>query len=112
MIAVIHTQVYENYATAEQPYWKAKGGEEIKITDLPYRLDHQLILELAQLAFEEDNDQYRVDIIDISIEKDLYLSSFEQSQLEYDGSITYPERSVRYADILRPYHIQQQAEQF
>jgi hypothetical protein len=39
---------------------------------------------------EEDNDYFRNTIIGWEVVSDDYLTDFERSQLEYDGSITYP----------------------
>jgi hypothetical protein len=39
---------------------------------------------------EEDNEYYRNHIIGWTVVADDYLTEFERSQLEYDGSITYP----------------------
>jgi hypothetical protein len=39
---------------------------------------------------EEDNDYFRNHIIGWTVVADDYLTEFERSQLEYDGSITYP----------------------
>lgn len=112
MIAVVFTQVFENYGTAEQPFWKAKGGEEIKITDLSANPDLELIRELADIAFSEDSDMYREYVVDVSIEANDYLSTFEKSQLEYDGTIAYPEKTVRYCNLMTKYHIEQQSQEF
>lgn len=111
MIAVIHTQVYENYGAhnwdgqGECPqYWKAKGGQVIKITDLPYNPDLSAIREMADIAFGEDSVGYREYVVDVSLESNDYLSQFEKSQVEYDGAIQYPEPVVKYADIYWKYY--------
>lgn len=103
MIAVIFTQVYENYGTASEPFWKAKGGQEIKLTGVSEKTDLNLIRELADLAFSEDSDMYEEYIVDIALKPDDYLSEFERSQLEYDGAIVYPEKSVKFSDIYSKY---------
>ena len=43
---------------------------------------------------EADNDHFREQIIDWSIQADDYLTEFERSQLEYEGSITYPAKEL------------------
>ena len=35
MELMIETQCWENYGTADVPYWKAKGGDTIIVTDVP-----------------------------------------------------------------------------
>jgi len=39
---------------------------------------------------EENNDYYRNNIIGYQVVEDNYLTEFEQSQLDYEGRITYP----------------------
>ena len=95
---VIQTQVYENYGDETKPYWKAKGGSEYKIRNIPLNTDYEEIVSIANL--ETDNAFLREYILGWTIENDDYLSWFEKSQLEYDGSITYPEPSVEYADLI------------
>jgi hypothetical protein len=102
---VIRTQVYENYAwnedgtigTGADAYWKAKGGTEYKILNVPINGDLEEIVSMA--GVEQDNDFFRESIIDWSIEPDDYLSWFEKSQLEYDGEILYKEPTVEYNEL-------------
>ena len=102
---LITTQVYENYGahdwdgTGECPdYWKAKGGHEYKIKNVPLNIDYEEIVSIA--GVEKSNEYIREHILGWTIENDDYLSWFEKSQLEYDGSIVYPEPSVEYADLI------------
>lgn len=97
-ILVIRTQYLENYGTSENPYWKAKGGSEYKITNVPLNTDYEKIVSLANV---EKNDAFQEEyIVNWSIEADDYLSWFEKSQLEYDGSIAYPEPTIEYTDLI------------
>ena len=96
-ILVISTQVYENYGAhawdgeGECPqYWKAKGGHEYKVLDIDVNRARE-IFERAVASVTEDNDYYQETVIDWFVESDEYMSWFEQSQLEYEGSIRYPE---------------------
>jgi hypothetical protein len=43
---------------------------------------------------EESNDHYRESIIDFRIVADDYLTEFEQSQLDYEGKITYAAKEL------------------
>jgi hypothetical protein len=43
---------------------------------------------------ESDNDHFRETVIDFRIVKDDYLTEFEQSQLDYEGSIRYPAKEL------------------
>jgi len=107
MIAVVFTQCYENYGahdwdgTGECPqYWKAKGGQDIKITDLPKGITREELIKAADDAFSIDTIEYREYVIQVSFVEDDYLSDFEKSQLECDGKITYPEKSCTFEELL------------
>ena len=43
---------------------------------------------------ESDNDHFRETVIDFRLVKDDYLTEFEQSQLDYEGSIRYPAKEL------------------
>ena len=43
---------------------------------------------------EEDNQGYRESIIDFRMVADDYLTEFEQSQLDYEGKITYAAKEL------------------
>jgi hypothetical protein len=81
---VIQTQIFENYGEENDPYWKAKGGCEYKIRNIPLNTDYEEIISIANI---ETNNAFLQEYI-------------LKSQLEYDGSITYPEPSVEYADLI------------
>jgi hypothetical protein len=95
---VIQTQIFENYGEENDPYWKAKGGCEYKIRNIPLNTDYEEIISIANI--ETNNAFVQEYILGWTIENDDYLSWFEKSQLEHDGSITYPEPSVEYADLI------------
>lgn len=106
VMLVIRTQVYENYAWREdgslgvgdEAYWKAKGGSEYKILDVPLNIDYNEVVSAA--GVEQDNDAFREHIIDWSIEADDYLSWFEKSQLDYEGTITCREPTMQYSNLI------------
>jgi hypothetical protein len=107
MMLVIATQDYENYGAhdwdgrGECPqYWKAKGGSEYKILDIPARVDPEEILALVRDKIERRDDYFHTTIIGWSTEADDWLSSFELSQLEYDGEIQHPEPQIEYKDLI------------
>jgi hypothetical protein len=105
MMLVIRTQYRENYGTATEPYWKNKGGEEFKVTNvsLNQNLGSEIVSSVTPLIVK-DSDYQQVDIIGWSWENEDYLSSFEQSQLEYDGKITCLEPIIPFEDV--PYLLQ------
>jgi hypothetical protein len=100
---VIQTQDYENYAAHEgftgEFYWKAKGGSEFKITNIPANTDPAEIVDMVRGEIEQDNPYFQTTIVGYGVQPDDYLSWFEQSQLDYEGSITYKEPVIDYADI-------------
>jgi hypothetical protein len=101
MMIVIRTQYRENYGTAEQPYWKNKGGSNYKVTNvnLNKNLGSEVVAKVESLIVK--NDKYQQEyIIDWSWESDDYLSWFEQSQLEYDGKILYKEPTIEYNNLI------------
>jgi len=98
---LITTQVYENYGAhdwdgvGECPqYWKAKGGSDYvvkkfkdinKVTETVMALRGQI---------ECNNEGFRETIIGWEVVADDYLTEFEQSQLDYEGSIRYPAKEL------------------
>ena len=101
-ILVISTQVMENYGAhtwdgkGECPQrWKAKGGSDYKVLDIDVNRAKE-IFEQVRSEVEEDNDFYRVDVIDWFVESDEWMSWFEQSQLEYEGEVRYPEPTLNW----------------
>ena len=87
---LIQTQVYENYGDALKPYWKAKGGGDYVVKNFK---DFNRVTETVMALrgqIEQDNDMFREHIINFEVVADDYLTEFEQSQLEYEGTIRYP----------------------
>ena len=107
MMLVIRTQYQENYGahdwdgTGECPqYWKMKGGSEYKILDVPLNIDYTSLVNFALTGIEENNDYCRNSMIDWSREENNYLSWYEKSQMEYEGTVLYKEPSMMYNDVM------------
>ena len=93
---LITTQVYENYGAhdwegeGECPqYWKAKGGSDYVVKKFK---DFNKVTETVMALrsqIECDNYAFRETIINFEVVADDYLTEFEQSQLDYEGKITY-----------------------
>jgi hypothetical protein len=105
---VIDTQNKENYGAhdwdgeGECPQrWKFKGGNCIKITDIPVSVSYETLCSLANYAFNEYNDYFEVDVIRIHIEHNDWKSDFEKSQLEYDGFIQYAEPKYTFEEFYK-----------
>jgi hypothetical protein len=102
---MIATQIQENYGAHDwdgtgvcPQYWKFKGGNDYFYALGSYLRNPEALAELVQTfrsQIEEDNEGYREYIIGWSVEADDYLTDFEQSQLEYDGKITYRTKELK-----------------
>lgn len=91
---LITTQVYENYGSAEKPYWKAKGGEDYVVPNFTdFNSVTEVVLSLRD-QIESDTDYLRESIICWNVVEDSYLTQFERSQLQYEGHITYPAKEL------------------
>ena len=99
---LITTQVYENYGAhawdgeGDCPqYWKAKGGNDYVVKNFSGSAFNVTAAAMAlRSEIEQDNNHFRETIIDFRLVKDDYLTEFERSQLEYDGTITYPAKEL------------------
>ena len=102
MKLLIRTQYMENYGahdwdgTGECPqYWKMKGGEDYFILAVdPLKEAPGLIVEAVRGSIEYRSDYSEEYILDWELVADDYRTEFEQSQLEYDGVVTYPAKII------------------
>ena len=107
MMLVIETQVHENYAwnedgsigTGPDAYWKAKGGRSYKILGVPANVDLDEVVSLVRNNIEYSNDYMQQTIIGYGLEKDDWMSWIEKAQMEYDGTIEFPEPTIEYSDL-------------
>ena len=101
MKLLITTQTQENYGAhdwdgvGECPqYWKFKGGNDYvikKFKDINTATDTVMAL---RSQIEQASPYFREWVIDWEVVADDYLTEFEQSQLEYEGKITYPAKEL------------------
>jgi len=101
----IVTQIEENYGAHDwdgegscPQYWKMKGGNDYMVNLGTSGRSDEAIAELVayfRTKIEEDNIGYREYIIGYGIVADDFLTEFERSQLEYDGSIAYPATELK-----------------
>jgi hypothetical protein len=97
---LIQTQVYENYGAHDwegvgacPQYWKAKGGSDYVVKNFKGDVTTSVMILRSQI--ECDNEHIKESIVDFRLVADDYLTDFERSQLEYDGSIAFgPEELV------------------
>jgi len=92
---LITTQVHENYGAhdwdgqGECPqYWKAKGGNDYVVKAIDVNKATETVMALRG-QIECDSEYMREAILDWEIVADDYLTEFEQSQLQYEGKITF-----------------------
>jgi hypothetical protein len=94
---MIFTQVYENYAwdengvlhTGPDAYWKPKSGNEYVVREFDLN-NPQATVDQVRAKIETRSAAFEESVINWSVESDDYLTAFEKSQMEYEGSITYP----------------------
>lgn len=98
----IQTQDQENYGAhdwdgeGECPqYWKFKGGEDFFIPKFKGGEAEatQAVMALRS-QIEEDNQYFRRQIVGWGVVADNHMTDFEQSQLAYEGKITYPAKQL------------------
>ena len=99
MMVVISTQYMENYGTPGQSHWKYKGGSDYKVLNVPDTLSPYQVLEQVRDRIEYKSSYAEEYILGCTERPDDWLSGFEQSQLEYDGAILYPEPTINYEEI-------------
>jgi hypothetical protein len=99
MMLVVSTQCTENYGTPDSPYWKNKGGSDYKVLNVPTSLTIEELLEQVRDQVEYSNPYSEEYIIGCTLRPDDWLSGNEQTQLEYDGRITYPEPTMEWNDL-------------
>lgn len=91
---LIQTQVYENYGSADKPYWKAKGGSDYVVKKFrDFNRVTETVMALRS-QIECDNEFYTETIIGWEVVDNDYLTDFERSQLEYEGRITFPAKEL------------------
>ena len=119
MKLVISTQVRENYGAHDwdgvgsvPQYWKNKGGSDYIVDDIEYfvAIDDDffakniksIVYDYIAQKIEQKSDYYEETIINYSIEDNDYMSEFEKSQLEFEGSIRFYEPRIDIEGNLLP----------
>jgi hypothetical protein len=98
MKILITTQYRENYGTAEEPYWKFKGGEDYFILGVdPLKVALGLLIEKVRGEIEYSGDYTEEYILDWELVADDTLSPFERDQMELDGEILIPAKILEVA---------------
>ena len=88
----IYTQYAENYGYR----WKFKGGNDYFIpcgqSITPARA--YAMVQLAKAKIEYKNDEASETIIGFDIVEDDFVTDFVQSQLNHDGKIDFPTKTI------------------
>jgi len=88
----IYTQYAENYGYR----WKFKGGNDYFIpcgeSITPARA--YAMVQLAKAKIEYKNDEAEETIIGFEIVEDDFVTDFVQSQLDHDGKIDFPTKTI------------------
>jgi len=92
------TQVYENYGTENEPYWKAKGGEDY-IIDAESWTEEMVDEVISNITV--CNPFYESSYIGHIQVSDTFKTDFEQSQFDYEGHIQYPAIRVNYDEFIK-----------
>jgi hypothetical protein len=92
---LIQTQDHENYGHR----WKPKGGSDFVVHNV-IESEVQRIVELTRSQIEVDNEMFRSKIISAQLVADDHLTWFEQSQLDYEGSIQHPSTVIEKPDLV------------
>lgn len=104
MMLVIDTQDRENYAAHNgftgEYYWKMKGGQSVKVLNVPQDADLDQVVEAVRPQVEDlESNYFRSEIIDYNLQEDGWMSAFERSQLEYEGTIQVPEKTIDFNEV-------------
>lgn len=91
------TQDYENYGTEDSPYWKAKGGEEFIIEAPEWTLS---MTDKVCKAISINNPFFQRSVVGFEEVSDDFMTSFEKSQLEYDGEVQFPAVRCSYEEFV------------
>jgi hypothetical protein len=98
----IWTQDHENYGAHDwdgegacPQRWKAKGGADFFIPKFKGGAEEatQAVMALRS-SIEERNEYFRREVLGWNIVANDYLTEFEQSQLAYEGKITYKSKEL------------------
>ena len=91
---LITTQILENYGSEDNPYWKAKGGEDYVVKNFrDFNRVNEVVMALRS-QIEIDNPFCQEYIAGWEVVADDYLTEFERSQLQFEGKVSYAPREL------------------
>jgi len=83
------TQVFENYGSAENPHWKAKGGSDYFVENITAENQDDMLIQAIEYV-SYSSDFYIERFVGFEIVPDDFMTQFERDQLEFEGKIDYP----------------------
>jgi len=91
---IITTQVLENYGTEDNPFWKAKGGDDYVVKNFKdFNRVTQVVMALRP-QIEIDNAFCQEYIASWEVVSDDYLTQGERLQLQFEGHVAYAPREL------------------
>lgn len=104
---IIEMQYLENYAAHDwdgtgtcPEFWKAKGGEEVIITEVPESVDIEKVVDMVREEFEWSNQYSQQYIVGFGLEECGVEGIFERSQREFEGKVVFPTKRIAYSDLI------------
>ena len=94
---LISTQVLENYGSEDNPFWKAKGGEDYVLKNFTDFNRVSQVVHSLRSQIEIDNPFCQEYIAGWEVVEDDYMTPFELSQMEYEGRIDFPVTELQLA---------------
>jgi hypothetical protein len=97
----IWTQDHENYGAHDwdgegacPQRWKAKGGADFFVKGIKNDEEATTAVMALRSSIEERNEYFRREVLGWNLVDNDYLTEFEQSQLDYEGKITYKAKEL------------------
>ena len=91
---IITTQVLENYGTEDNPFWKAKGGEDYIVKNFKDLNRVAQVVMALRPQIEIDNPFCQEYIASWEVVADDYLTQGERLQLQFEGHVAYAPREL------------------
>jgi len=84
MLLYFYTQDYENYGSAEKPYWKPKGGSDFILDADEWT---ESMIDNVYSIIEKSDEMYISDVIGHQEVNSKFITDSEQMQLENEGGV-------------------------
>ena len=106
----LDTQVYENYYTPDDPYWKPKGGQTYVVRNVTLDVDglREIVRRVSAHIEASNSPGYSEEnVIDWRVVPAGTLTSDEENLLRWEGHVEWPSPviDVVTGQRLNPYHV-------